>query len=114
MPIVFNVCEIAAPALLLPAIASVLGGSVWGDHCSPISDTTVLASTCAGCDHIQHVVTQAPYCVLGGACAVAGYLAAGFTNGNLMATWGVSLATLVVVLFTLKHFYKNETTANNA
>ena len=114
IPIVFNVCEIAAPALLLPAIASVLGGSVWGDHCSPISDTTVLASTCAGCDHIQHVVTQAPYCVLGGACAVAGYLAAGFTNGNLMATWGVSLATLVVVLFTLKRFYKNETTANNA
>ena len=114
MPIVFNVCEIAAPALLLPAIASVLGGSVWGDHCSPISDTTVLASTCAGCDHIQHVVTQAPYCIVGGACAVAGYLAAGFTNGNLLVTWAVSLIALVVILFALKRFYGKDTAQGSA
>ena len=102
MPIVFNICEVAAPQLLLPAIASVLGGSVWGDHCSPISDTTVLASTCASCDHIQHVVTQMPYCILGGACAVGGYLVAGFTNGNLIATWCTSLAILIVSLIVLK------------
>lgn len=98
MPIVFNVCEIAAPELLLSAIAATLGGSCWGDHCSPISDTTVLASTCAGCDHIQHVVTQMPYCVVGGICSVAGYLVAGFTRGSLVATWVVSLALMVVLL----------------
>ena len=98
MPIVFNVCEIAAPELLLPAIAATLGGSCWGDHCSPISDTTVLASTCAGCDHIQHVVTQMPYCVVGGVCAVAGYLVAGFTGGSLIATWAVSVVLLVALL----------------
>ena len=102
MPIVFNIFEVAAPELLLTAIGSVLGGSVWGDHCSPISDTTVLASTCAGCNHIQHVVTQMPYCVVGGACAVVGYLVAGFTAGNLLLTWVSALVVLVITLIVLK------------
>ena len=49
--------------LLLGAISSVLAGSVWGDHCSPISDTTILSSMASGCDHIAHVRTQMPYAV---------------------------------------------------
>lgn len=112
MPIVFNICEVAAPALLLPAIAATLGGSCWGDHCSPISDTTVLASTCAGCDHIKHVSTQIPYCIVGGAGAISGYLTAGFTNGSLVATWVVSLAVTVALLIGGKKFigYKKSST----
>ena len=47
--------------LLYSSIASVLAGSVWGDHCSPISDTTILSSLASGCDHIEHVRTQLPY-----------------------------------------------------
>jgi Na+/H+ antiporter NhaC len=47
--------------VLLGTISSVLAGSVWGDHCSPISDTTILSSTASGCDHIAHVRTQVPY-----------------------------------------------------
>ena len=108
MPIVFSVCEIAAPQLLLPAIAATLGGSCWGDHCSPISDTTVLASTCAGCDHIQHVTTQLPYCAVGGACAVIGYLVTGFTAGNLILTWIGTIATLAAALLIMKKITAKE------
>jgi len=53
-----------SPALLLSAV---LGGGVFGDHCSPISDSTVLASLAAGCDHLEHVRTQLPYALLAGA-----------------------------------------------
>jgi len=52
--------------LLYSAIASVLAGCVWGDHCSPISDTTILSSMASGCDHIEHVHTQLPYAILVG------------------------------------------------
>ncbi len=51
----------AYEVLLLGAVSSVLAGSVWGDHCSPISDTTVMSSMASGCDHIAHVRTQLPY-----------------------------------------------------
>jgi Na+/H+ antiporter NhaC len=56
--------------ILFSAIASVLAGSVWGDHCSPISDTTILSSMASGCDHIEHVRTQLPYALLVGVVAL--------------------------------------------
>ncbi|MDA9625305.1 Na+/H+ antiporter NhaC family protein [Luminiphilus sp.] len=56
--------------LLHASISGVLAGAVWGDHCSPISDTTVLSSLSAGCDHIEHVRTQLPYALLAGAAAL--------------------------------------------
>jgi Na+/H+ antiporter NhaC len=56
--------------ILYSAIACNLAGAVWGDHCSPISDTTVLSSMASGCDHIEHVRTQMPYAVLVGFIAV--------------------------------------------
>ena len=52
------------------SIACVLGGSVWGDHCSPISDTTILSSMASGCNHIEHVRTQLPYAIVVGAAAI--------------------------------------------
>jgi len=52
--------------LLYSSIAGVLAGSVWGDHCSPISDTTILSSMASGCDHIEHVRTQIPYALVVG------------------------------------------------
>ncbi len=57
--------------LLYSSIACVLAGSVWGDHCSPISDTTILSSMASGCDHIEHVRTQLPYALLVGGVALA-------------------------------------------
>jgi Na+/H+ antiporter NhaC len=56
--------------ILYSTIACNLAGAVWGDHCSPISDTTVLSSMASGCDHIEHVRTQLPYAFLVGAVAV--------------------------------------------
>ena len=56
--------------ILYSSIASVLAGSVWGDHCSPISDTTILSSMASGCDHIEHVRTQLPYALLVGMVAI--------------------------------------------
>ena len=56
--------------LLYSSIACVLAGSVWGDHCSPISDTTILSSMASGCDHIEHVRTQMPYALLVGVVAM--------------------------------------------
>ena len=56
--------------ILLATTSSVLAGAIWGDHCSPISDTTVLSSTAAACDHVDHVRTQLPYAVLVGAVAL--------------------------------------------
>ena len=55
---------------LYSAIACNLAGAVWGDHCSPISDTTILSSMASGCDHIEHVRTQMPYAILVGVVAI--------------------------------------------
>lgn len=57
--------------LLLGTTSAVLAGAIWGDHCSPISDTTVLSSTAAACDHMDHVRTQLPYAMLAGILALA-------------------------------------------
>ncbi|MCH5375007.1 MAG: hypothetical protein JJ992_13605 [Planctomycetes bacterium] len=56
--------------LLLATIGSVLAGSVFGDHCSPISDTTILSSHASGCDHVEHVRTQLPYALLAGGVSI--------------------------------------------
>ena len=101
IPIVFAICESVAPSLIIPTLAASLAGSVFGDHCSPISDTTIMASAGAGCDHIEHVSTQLPYCILVAACCFVGYLAAGFTNGNLLLTLGVSILMMIGLLVVL-------------
>jgi Na+/H+ antiporter NhaC len=54
-----------------------MGGGVFGDHCSPISDTTIIASIASGCDHMDHVRTQMPYALVVGAATILLYLAAG-------------------------------------
>jgi Na+/H+ antiporter NhaC len=64
-----------APQILAATVAAILGGAVFGDHCSPISDTTILSSMASGCDHVDHVRTQLPYALFAAAVAlVAGYL----------------------------------------
>ena len=56
--------------ILYSSVACCLAGAVWGDHCSPISDTTVLSSIASGCNHIEHVRTQLPYAMLVGVVAL--------------------------------------------
>ena len=80
IPIVTMICAAdGAGGLLVPTLGATLAGSVYGDHCSPISDTTILASTGADCAHIRHVETQLPYATLVAAVCAVGYLIAGFT-----------------------------------
>lgn len=80
--------------LLYATVAAVLGGAVWGDHCSPISDTTVMSSMASQCDHIEHVRTQLPYALLAGLVAVgAGALPAGFG-----VPWWICLPVGVVLV----------------
>ena len=65
--------------IFLATVGAILAGAIFGDHCSPISDTTVLSSAAAGCNHLQHVATQLPYAILMAACSLLfGYLPIGF------------------------------------
>ena len=66
LPLVIPLAFQVEPGLAVAASAAVLSGATWGDHCSPISDTTVLSSTGAGCDHAAHVATQLPYALAAG------------------------------------------------
>lgn len=61
-------------------LAAILGGSVFGDHCSPISDTTIVSSLAAGCDHLEHVKTQLPYALTAGLLSIAGFLLVGMVS----------------------------------
>ncbi|MDX1555244.1 MAG: Na+/H+ antiporter NhaC family protein, partial [Xanthomonadales bacterium] len=83
--------------LLYSAISCVLAGSVWGDHCSPISDTTILSSMASGCDHIEHVRTQLPYALAAGGVAVG----VGTIPVAYGVPWWIAIATGVVLLFLL-------------
>ena len=81
IPIVTMICSASGGGdMLIPALGATLAGSVYGDHCSPISDTTILASTGAECKHIRHVETQIPYATLVAAVCAVGYLIVGFTD----------------------------------
>ncbi len=101
IPIVVPVVQGIDPALTIVVLSATLAGSVFGDHCSPISDTTILSSAGAGCNHIEHVSTQIPYSLLTAVCAAVGYLVAGFTHGNLWLSLGASVALLVVSVIVL-------------
>jgi len=101
IPIVIPVATALSPNLLIVALSATLSGSVFGDHCSPISDTTILSSTGAGCDHMLHVSTQLPYALCSAGCAALGYIASGLTDGNLAVTLGVSFVSLAVLLLLL-------------
>ena len=83
------------PAMMYCCLAAVLSGSVFGDHCSPISDTTILSSTGAQCNHINHVVSQLPYAIFSALIAAVGFWIAGVTR-SIWAAYGVQLALLVL------------------
>ncbi len=90
--------------LLLGTVSAVLAGAIWGDHCSPISDTTVLSSTAAACDHMDHVRTQMPYAMLVGTVAlVLGSLGTALWLPPWVAlVAGVALLVLFLRLFGAK------------
>lgn len=96
LPIAGQIAASTNIDLILPMLAAVLAGAVFGDHCSPISDTTILSSTGSSCHHIDHVTTQLPYSLVAAGIAGAGYIVLGFTES---VTFG--LATVIVGLIIL-------------
>ena len=101
IPIVTMLCAADnAAAWLVPMLGATLAGSVFGDHCSPISDTTILSSTGASCEHIRHVETQLPYALTVAAAGAFGYLLLGLSV-NVFVSLAVSAAVLAATLFLL-------------
>ncbi|MFZ3577963.1 Na+/H+ antiporter NhaC family protein, partial [Virgibacillus sp. DJP39] len=101
LPIAGEIAVSTDVTLLLPMLAAVLAGAVFGDHCSPISDTTILSSTGSNCDHMDHVSTQIPYALLAAGIAGLGYLVLGIV-GNVWVGLLVVILSLVILFFTLK------------
>tara|TARA_Y100001001_G_scaffold26543_1_gene22257 strand:+ start:172 stop:537 length:366 start_codon:yes stop_codon:yes gene_type:complete len=95
--------QVVQDPIFLSTFAGVLSGSVFGDHCSPISDTTVLSSTASGSDHIDHVRTQLPYAIVCGVVALlAGYIFTGLGISLIVSLF----VGLVLVIGVLKIFGK--------
>lgn len=95
------------PSMVIICISACLAGAVCGDHCSPISDTTIMASTGAQCDHVNHVSTQLPYALTVAAVCVVGYLLSGFVY-NVFIVLGFSAALMLAVLFAIRFFVKRK------
>lgn len=95
------------PSMVIICISACLAGAVCGDHCSPISDTTIMASTGAHCDHVNHVSTQLPYALTVAAVCVVGYLLSGFVH-NVFIVLGFSAALMLAVLFAIRFFVKRK------
>ena len=95
------------PSMVIICISACLAGAVCGDHCSPISDTTIMASTGAQCDHVNHVSTQLPYALTVAAVCVVGYLLSGFVH-NVFIFLGFSAALMLAVLFAIRFFVKRK------
>jgi Na+/H+ antiporter NhaC len=110
---VMTVAGMADPSgmhIMHSAIACVLAGAVWGDHCSPISDTTVLSSIASGCDHIEHVRTQMPYALLVGSVAIAiGTIPGGYG----LPPWISLLVGITILVSLLRFFGRNADEAVN-
>ena len=99
--------------MLIISIAACLSGAVCGDHCSPISDTTIMASAGAHSDHVNHVSTQLPYALTAAAVSVAGYLIAGgiayFTESSLaLIALPITLCLLFVTLLVMRTYMRKQ------
>ncbi len=100
IPIVLSVFP-SAGTIQIISISACMAGAVCGDHCSPISDTTIMASAGAQCNHVNHVSTQLPYALTVAAVSFVGYIVAGLTK-NVYITLIASFALLVIVLFAIR------------
>ena len=101
IPIVVACLQKIDPQLMIISISACMAGAVCGDHCSPISDTTIMSSAGAQCEHLNHVTTQLPYSLTAASVSFFTFLVAGFTKSAL-----ISLAFGVVVLFLQLMFFR--------
>lgn len=105
VPLVWNLAKTnglppeIAHQLIYGAVSAVLAGSVWGDHCSPISDTTILSSLASQCDHVEHVKTQLPYALFVGLLTVFCTIAAFVWNIPVWILYAFSVVVIVAVIW---------------
>ena len=101
LPVEAGIAAGLSHEILIGTIGAILSGSVLGDHCSPISDTTILSSMASAADHVDHVRTQMPYAIIVGIVAiVTGYIPNGWGVNNV-----VSLAAGILVLVGIVFFF---------
>ena len=101
IPIVVAVFENSNPDLMIISISACMAGAVCGDHCSPISDTTIMASAGAQCEHVNHVTTQLPYAVTAAVVSFVSYIIAGFVQSAWIAL-PIAIALMVATLFVIR------------
>ena len=101
IPIVVAVFEKSSHEMMIISMSACMAGAVCGDHCSPISDTTIMASAGAQCDHVTHVSTQLPYAILAAAVSFVTYIVAGFVKTAWIAL-PVGIVLMLIVLFVIK------------
>ena len=93
-----------AEHLIIIGVSACLAGAVMGDHCSPISDTTIMASAGAQCNHINHVSTQVPYVLTVAAISFVTYVIAGFVQ-NVVICLVIGILLTLATLFVLKRVF---------
>ena len=101
IPIVVAVFEKSSPEMMIISMSACMAGAVCGDHCSPISDTTIMASAGAQCDQVTHVSTQLPYAIVAAAVSFVTYIVAGFVKTAWIAL-PVGIVLMLIVLFVIK------------
>ena len=102
IPITLGVFPLTDP-LGVVCVSACMAGAVCGDHCSPISDTTIMASAGAQCDHVTHVATQLPYALTVAAVSFVAYIIAGFIPNAFIAL-PIAIALMIAALFVMRHF----------
>ena len=113
IPIVVNVLQTRNYSLMIIAISACMAGAVCGDHCSPISDTTIMASAGAQCNHVKHVSTQLPYVVLCAGVSCLAYLAAPLI-GNKWLTLLIAIVVMIGIVAGIKFTQTRKAEAENA
>lgn len=113
IPIVVNVLQTRNYSLMIIAISACMAGAVCGDHCSPISDTTIMASAGAQCNHVKHVSTQLPYVVLCAGVSCLAYLAAPLI-GNKWVTLLIAVIVMIGIVGVIKFTQTKKAETENA
>ena len=106
LPIVVPIMDPTSEMLTI-TVAATLAGAVCGDHCSPISDTTIMASTGAQCDHVNHVSTQLPYAMLVAGVSAVNYIIAGFVQ-NWYICLPIAFISMIAVVLVIRKMYGNK------
>src|SRR5918998_3902419 len=108
LPIAAGIVASVDLSLLIPAFGAVLAGAIFGDHTSPLSDTTILSAIGSGIHLIDHTTTQLPYALVCAGASLVGFIVLGFTR-NIVVGLLTALAVLAVAVFVLRTRYADET-----